>query len=144
MKWLGLAAATALLVTGAPARAEPLLEAARMYDSEGNREKARTLYSAYLQRHPDDAAVRIRVGELSSAGSGDPGDVAAKLPSLPVSVLHLEPTPVYKRGWFWGVVVGAVAVTGAAIALAVVYSGGSGGDAPPPGNTQGGLVQFRF
>jgi tetratricopeptide (TPR) repeat protein len=51
--------------------------------------------------------------------------------ALVASAPHRDARPVYKKGWFWGVIGGGVAVVGAAVLIGVLASGGSSRDTIP-------------
>ena len=101
-------------------------------------------YKRYLRELPDAAdrdAVQARVADLEERIAE-----AAKLQPKPPPTLAAtasapppERKPVYKRGWFWGVVVGAVVVAGVGVGLGVGLSrGGTVADSFMPNLPVGG------
>ena len=58
---------------------------------------------------------------LSSCGPRQQAQGPAAPPPPTVSVAHPAEKPVYKKGWFWGVTVGAVVVVAAGVTLGVIY-----------------------
>ena len=48
--------------------------------------------------------------------------------------------PIYKKGWFWGAVVGGVVVAGVAVGLGVGLTRGGGAPSTPLGNQKVFLI----
>jgi tetratricopeptide (TPR) repeat protein len=118
-------------------------------------EEAAAFYRAYRRENPDasnreevdrlivqmDAAIAEKraqqppTGTLPARAEPSPAPVVAP-PPAPVAANTLtaappeKPRPVYKKGWFWGVVVVGAAVVATGVALGVVY-GAPKGDSTP-------------
>jgi tetratricopeptide (TPR) repeat protein len=127
-----------------------LYNAAQAHRLAGDKKKALVLYQNYLRlfgEQANSAEVERRIVELKAAieaeqaaktnpptgllndkGGEPPPAIAPPPPTAPPTapalvVTQPEPPakkPLARRGWFWGVVVGGVAVVGGAVALGVV------------------------
>lgn len=62
-----------------------------------------------------------RVAEPAPRPAPSPTVTPASEPRPELVARAPEKRPVYKKGWFWAVTIGAVAVVGAGVALGVVY-----------------------
>jgi len=124
-----------------------LFNVARAAESDGRSERALTAYTAYLQALPDADNrdfVEARMQRLRAAEGGSETQAAPTVPS-PRETAALDQAghgraasaatprdngatarPLYKRAWFWTVVV--VAVAGAVIAPLLVARSKSGPD----------------
>jgi tetratricopeptide (TPR) repeat protein len=118
-------------------------------------EKAQTFYQRYLRlapraaNRPEVERTLATLPKLIEEEKNRPPEPApppppaatptpAPTPAVTPEPVHAEVTatqpakkPVYKKGWFWGVVVGSVVVVGAAVALGVVFGTRSSGDSTP-------------
>jgi tetratricopeptide (TPR) repeat protein len=117
-------------------------------------EDAARFYRAYRRENPDasnreevdrliaqmDVAVAEKrtqqppTGTLPAHAEPSPAPIVAPPPSTTAATLTAappeKPRPIYKKGWFWGVVVGAAAIVATGVALGVVY-GTPKGDSTP-------------
>ncbi len=66
--------------------------------------------------------------------------VAESKPETAVTSTPPEKKPIYKKGWFWGVVVGVVVVVGAGVGVGVALSGSK--TTFPASNASGGTFRF--
>jgi len=100
----------------------------------GNDEAALTAFEGYLPAASDEgerAEVQGRIDALKARHAALPPAAAATTPppatSAPATtnaVTASAPSrerPVYKRGWFWGVMAGAAVVVAAGVAVGVVF-----------------------
>jgi hypothetical protein len=168
MRALGLALYALSLVGAAAARADenPMLGAARMYAGEGNREKALTLYEAYVAQNPtapQAAAARVEIERLEAdRPSSEPPPSApvfygpAEAPEMqaPASTTRatVRPTvrareperPLYKKGWFWATLVGVTLVVAGGVTLAVVLTSSDSASASTGTGPSTTGLQIRF
>jgi tetratricopeptide (TPR) repeat protein len=125
-----------------------LYNAAQAHRLGGDKKKALVLYQNYLRLFGEQSnagEVEKRIVDLKAAIEAEqtaktnpPTGLLNDKPELPAPVeppttktpeeaplvvAHAEETkkPLARRGWFWGVIVGGVAVVGGAVALGVVF-----------------------
>ncbi len=74
------------------------------------------------KKSPDARSPEVKSPDIKPAGATPDGGVQVGLGTL--EPVHDEPSPppVWKKGWFWGVVVGAVVVVGGGVGLAIAFS----------------------
>lgn len=96
---------------------------ARAYHKAGRLSEALAQYERYLKAEPlsprraeVDAYCEALRAELNLRRVPSPREAALGLDQAPVA----PKPPLYKRGWFWGVVVGGVVIVGTGITLGVV------------------------
>jgi tetratricopeptide (TPR) repeat protein len=129
-------------------KAEFLYNIAQAYRLSKRPEKALSFYQKYLRLAPDAAnrdeverhvaSLQKIVDEQKSSSIAPPQQplppakpaepAAAPSPAAndnAVVASAPKKQPVYKKGWFWGVVGGAVVVVAGAVVLGVVLGGGS-------------------
>lgn len=136
-----------------------LFNIARVLDKRGQEVDAMSYYRQFLQAPLQDERqkwkARVYLIQLeANRPTQEPSknDPTARIPSasadermaqaitLPASQTNDQQTPpIYKKGWFWGVMVGSVAVVGLGVGLGV---GLSNQTAPVPSGTNG--VQPTF
>lgn len=106
-----------------------LFNIARVLDKRGQWEEAKTYYSRFLESKIDDESQKAKAREylgkleltnppLSPATVVQTAPIAPPLTG-PTNDERRTDTPAYKKGWFWGVVAGSVAVVGLGIGLGV-------------------------
>ncbi|MBN2574737.1 MAG: tetratricopeptide repeat protein [Deltaproteobacteria bacterium] len=83
-------------------------------------EEAAAAQAAAAQKAAAEQAAAQQEAERAAAAQAAARAQAAQLTSRPAEPLAPEPTPLYKKGWFWGVV-GVVVVAGVVGGL---YAGG--------------------
>ena len=109
-----------------------LFNIARVLDKRGQGNEATTYYRQFIEAPVADEAQQKKAREYVAQLEAR---TAARQPPLPVPVVHaitpLQPetpttdrkeTPVYKKGWFWGVMLGSVAAVGLGVGLGVGFS----------------------
>jgi tetratricopeptide (TPR) repeat protein len=112
-----------------------LFSVARVLDKTGQAAEAITYYQRFIDSAVDDANQKDKAREyLTLLQAKQPAPVAADpttaqspLPLVPVaSVASSGPArdtehtvPVYKKGWFWGVLIGSAAAVGLGVGLGV-------------------------
>jgi tetratricopeptide (TPR) repeat protein len=128
-----------------------LYNIAQAYRLSKRPDKALAYYRKYLAMDPDApnrAEVERRISELTEQVQRSP---VAPTPPSPSPPPPREPTsststsgradlvahppekkPVYRRGWFWGVMAGTAVVVGGAVALGVVLGTQKGSTTLPP------------
>jgi tetratricopeptide (TPR) repeat protein len=138
-------------------RSEPkpefLYNIAQAYRLSHRPERALSFYQKYLRMSPDAAnraeverhiaSLQPIVDQQKSAASAPPtGAMPASATAPPTATTTTQLTasaprrqPVYKKGWFWGVMGGVAIVAAGAITLGVVLGGSS--------TTNGAPVSFR-
>jgi tetratricopeptide (TPR) repeat protein len=143
-----------------------LYNAAQAHRLGGDKKKALVLYQNYLRLFGEQAnagEVEKRIVDLKAAidaeqtaktnpptgllnDKGEPPAPETPPPTIaPVTPTPLVPTqptppakkPLARRGWFWGVVVGSVAVAGGAVALGVVLGTAKSGPDITLGSVKG-------
>jgi tetratricopeptide (TPR) repeat protein len=96
-----------------------LFNIARVLDKRGQGQEAMTYYRQFLQSAVEDELQKAKAREFLA-------QLEAKLatPATTPTVPIRDPTttPVYKKGWFWGVLVGSVAAVGLGVGLGVGLS----------------------
>jgi len=107
-------------------------------------EEAAASYEHYLAATPDapeSATLEERIGVLRDRARrhDKPPNPAPPLPppATPQTLMaapaaSVPPKQIYKRGWFWGVVVGGVAVVAVGVGLGVGLSAHGAGDSSHP------------
>lgn len=90
---------------------------ARAYHKSGRHAEALAQYERYLREEPNSPR-RAEVESYCEALRGKP-QPAPHIAASPTAAPSPAP-PLYKRGWFWGVVAAGVVVVGASIAAGVV------------------------
>lgn len=126
---LAVAALEAALKKEQPARL--FFNLARAYHKAGRRPEALATYERYLKAEPSsprraevEAHCDALRGELGVKGKGrlpSPRDAArAGVGDRGLLDPPPEPKPLYKRGWFWGVIAAGVVVVGASITAGVI------------------------
>jgi tetratricopeptide (TPR) repeat protein len=116
-----------------------LFNIARVLDKRGQAADAMSYYRQFLQAPLQDETQKSKAREYlaqleANRPSQEPSknDPAARIPSasagermapmttLPASqTSDQQTTPIYKKGWFWGVMVGSVAAVGLGVGLGV-------------------------
>ena len=142
-----------------------LYNAAQAHRLGGDKKKALVLYQNYLRLFGEQSnagEVEKRIVDLKAAieaeqaaktnpptgllnDKSEPTTTATTTPPAPVTPPPLVPTqsepppkkPLARRGWFWGVVVGGVAVAGGAVALGGVLGTAKSGPAITLGSVKG-------
>jgi tetratricopeptide (TPR) repeat protein len=119
-----------------------LFNIARVLDKRGQAVDAMSYYRQFLQAPLQDETQKSKAREYlaqleANRPSQEPSkyDPAARIPSasagermapmttLPASqTSDQQTTPIYKKGWFWGVMVGSVAAVGLGVGLGVGLS----------------------
>lgn len=119
-----------------------LFNIARVLDKRGQAADAMSYYRQFLQAPLQDETQKSKAREYlaqleANRPSQEPSknDPAARIPSasagermasmttLPASqTSDQQTTPIYKKGWFWGVMVGSVAAVGLGVGLGVGLS----------------------
>lgn len=119
-----------------------LFNIARVLDKRGQAADAMSYYRQFLQAPLQDETQKSKAREYlaqleANRPSQEPSknDPAARIPSssagermapmttLPASQTNdQQTTPIYKKGWFWGVMVGSVAAVGLGVGLGVGLS----------------------
>ena len=141
-----------------------LYNAAQAHRLGGDKKKALVLYQNYLRLFGEQSnagEVEKRIVDLKAAIEAEqaaktnpptgllndkaetpttPPPPTAPVPPPPLVPPQSEPPPkkpLARRGWFWGVVVGGVAVAGGAVALGVVLGTAKSGPAITLGSVKG-------
>lgn len=115
---------------------------ARVLDKRGQGNEARTYYRQFIEAPVDDQKQKSKAKEYLAQLEAKTQPQQPPPPVLSVQAATLllpvtptiaqKDTPVYKRGWLWGVIAGSVAVVGLGIGLGV----GLGSQGPTvPGGT---------
>ena len=119
-----------------------LFNIARVLDKRGQAADAMSYYRQFLQAPLQDETQKSKAREYlaqleANRPSQEPSkyDPAARIPfasvgermapmtTLPASqTSDQQTTPIYKKGWFWGVMVGSVAAVGLGVGLGVGLS----------------------
>ena len=118
-----------------------LFNAAQAHREAGHRERALVLYRNYLHEYGSQASngadVQRIIEQLEKEPAKSPPPAAPAPPAIaaPTENALVAPAPapeqpLYKRGWFWGVVGGGAVVVAGVIAISVVY--GSSTKNPTP------------
>jgi hypothetical protein len=123
-----------------------LFNIARVMDKRGQGKEATMYYRQFIdspvENQEQKAKAREYVAQLEAktAPLAPPAppplipEVHAPTPLLPVApTTKQNDTPVYKRGWFWGVIAGSVAAVGLGIGLGVGVGLSSRGPMVPSG-----------
>ena len=109
-----------------------LFNIARVMDKRGQGKDATMYYRQFIDSPVEDQEQKVKAREYVAqleAKTAPPAppplipEVHAPTPLLPVApTTKQNDTPVYKRGWFWGVIAGSVAAVGLGIGLGVGLS----------------------
>ena len=121
-----------------------LFNIARVLDKRGQAADAMSYYRQFLQAPLQDETQKSKAREYlaqleANRPSQEPpkNDPAAGIPSAPAAAVvpiastttlsasqtsDQQTTPIYKKGWFWGVMVGSVAAVGLGVGLGVGLS----------------------
>ncbi len=114
---------------------------ARVLDKQGQGPEAMNYYRQFIEAPIEDAEEKEKargyLAQLEAKNAPPPKRVTAETPIQPAPLMtesvapKTEPvvpkteqkdTPVYKKGWFWGVMIGSVAAVGLGIGLGVGLS----------------------
>ena len=131
-----------------------LYNIAQAYRLADNPDQALVYYRSYLRNvtgdHPDiDGHIRKLEAQIAARQAAirpvvtEP--VAAQVPAVTSPLApppERSPTPTYKKGWFWGVLVGGVVVAGVAVGLGVGL--GVNRNPSPPGTDLGNTKVFSL
>ena len=96
-----------------------LFNIARVLDKRGQGQEAMTYYRQFLQSAVEDELQKAKAREFLAQLEAKLA-TPATTPTVPIS--DPTTTPVYKKGWFWGVLVGSVAAVGLGVGLGVGLS----------------------
>jgi tetratricopeptide (TPR) repeat protein len=109
-----------------------LFNIARVLDKRGQGKEATTYYQQFIEAPVEDQEQKMKAREYVAQLEAK---TAPRQPPPPVPVVHattpLQPVastpkqddkPIYKRGWFWGVIAGSAAAVGLGIGLGVGLS----------------------
>lgn len=109
-----------------------LFNIARVLDKRGQGPEATKYYRQFIEAPVEDAEQKAKAREYVAqldaklAPGQPPPFVPAAQATTPQMLVgpttEQKDTPVYKRGWFWGVVVGSAAAVGLGIGLGVGLS----------------------
>lgn len=100
-----------------------LFSIGRVLDKRGQDADAKSYYRQFLQSGIEDESQKAKARELLAALETKQTPPLATNPSLAVtSKTEGMDKPVYRKGWFWGVVAGSVAAVGLGIGLGVGLS----------------------
>jgi len=111
-----------------------LFNIARVLDKRGQGQEAAKYYRLFIAAPVEEPEqkekARAYVAELEGTNDPPPKRLTAETPNQPAPSIALPvvPTterkdmPVYKKGWFWGVIVGSAAAVGLGIGLGVGLS----------------------
>ena len=109
-----------------------LFNIARVLDKRGQGKEATTYYQQFIAAAVEDQEQKMKAREyvaqleVKSAHRQPPPSVAtvhAPTPRLPEApTMKQNDRPIYKRGWFWGVIAGSAAAVGLGIGLGVGLS----------------------
>ena len=137
-----------------------LYNIAQAYRLASNPDQALVYYRTYLHTvtgdHPDiEGQIRKLEAQIAARQAAAQPVVIAPVVTAPVVTPQVaaitsplappqerSPTPTYKKGWVWGVVVGVVVVTGVAVGLGVGL--GVNHDPSPPGTDLGNTKVFSL
>lgn len=96
-----------------------LFNIARVLDKRGQGQEAMTYYRQFIQSAVEDELQKAKAREFLAQLEAKLA-TPATTPTVPIS--DPTTTPVYKKGWFWGVLVGSVAAVGLGVGLGVGLS----------------------
>ena len=105
-----------------------LFSIGRVLDKRGQGAEAMGYYRQFIESPVKDEAQKERARELLAQLEAKQKPPSVPEPEKPTPPVPLVPkdgpgtTPVYKKGWFWGVLVGSVAAAGLGIGLGVGWS----------------------
>ncbi|MBL9040973.1 MAG: tetratricopeptide repeat protein [Myxococcales bacterium] len=99
-----------------------LFNIARVLDKRGQGPEAMSYYRQFIQAPVEDEAQKAKareyVAQLEAKLAVPPAPTAPS--ASPMS--DLKTAPVYKKGWFWAVMVGSIAAVGVGVGLGVGLS----------------------
>jgi len=109
-----------------------LFNIARVLDKRGQGKEATTYYQQFIAAPVEDQEQKMKAREYVAQLEAKiaPRQPPPLVPAVhaPTPVLPVAPTtkqndkPIYKRGWFWGVIAGSAAAVGLGIGLGVGLS----------------------
>lgn len=106
-----------------------LFNIARVLDKRGQVEGAMSYYRQFIQAPVQDESQKDKAREyLRKLEGNQTSQLSIVSPSAVTAPRAVAPTPersatpVYRKGWFWGVVVGSVAAVGLGVGLGVGLS----------------------